>query len=297
MALIQTAGLRLAAAAAFTAAAFGGVLSAADARAEEAQPGITLLTPGDEEEDGQDFAQGAQGPAAACTIPESDDPDTWLCETTGPACTVTNSTRFIVDSAEYQAIVYQTFHLAGIRAVQLSQEHAPGTWVVAVDIDETVVSNAPYTHERERCGRGYSRESWADWTAAEAATPLAGAKRFIDLVYELGGLVVGVTNRRDAEGPATERVLKRHGLMMEFVLYRGDADDATGEKEARWDQVPGILESRGHEGAKIVMYMGDQITDFPDLDQSVRERSPLHGPFGVEYMVFPNPMYGEWEHE
>ncbi len=132
---------------------------------------------------------------------------------------------------------------------------------------------------------------------AEQATPLPGAKAFITLVYQLGGLVVGVTNRRQAEAEYTMTVMERHNLPIEFVLYRGDSDSATGEKEARWATVPSMLAKKGHKGAKIVMWMGDQITDFPNLDQSVFAKDGnIKGPFGTKYIVLPNPMYGEWEH-
>ncbi len=245
----------------------------------------------------QDFAQGAQPANAACTPPSSDDPATWLCEAEGPVCGTSNAARWVHRSAEYQALVAQTFHFASLQALTYGKTYEPGTWVVAVDLDETIISNAMYTVERDRCGHGYSRESWADWSAAERATPLPGAKAFMDLVYAQGGLVVGVTNRREQESGWTKAVLKRFDLPVEFVLYRGDSDGASGEKEARWNLVPALLASQGHRDAEIVMWMGDQITDFPELDQSIYATDgQIQGPFGTRYIVLPNPMYGEWEH-
>ncbi len=253
---------------------------------------------GGEEGAGQDFAQGAQGSGGVCTPSEDDEEETWTCEAKGPGCgKIGNATRWITASAEYQALVSQTFHFASLQALSLARSHEPGRWAVAVDLDETVISNALYTQERERCGRGYSRESWADWSSTEQATPLPGAKAFIDLVYEQGGLVVGVTNRREGEAEWTQAVLDRHELRVEFVLFRGDAKDATGEKEPRWERVPDLLAELGYADVSIVMWMGDQITDFPDLDQSAWDQDgDIQGPFGTRYFVLPNPMYGEWEH-
>jgi predicted secreted acid phosphatase len=46
---------------------------------------------------------------------------------------------------------------------------------------------------------------------------------------------------------------------------------------------------------EVVLWVGDNIHDFPALDQSVRE-APGESlePFGQAYIVLPNPMYGGW---
>jgi predicted secreted acid phosphatase len=46
----------------------------------------------------------------------------------------------------------------------------------------------------------------------------------------------------------------------------------------------------------VVMWVGDNIQDFPALTQAVLD----HGPsaldaFGRTYIMLPNPMYGSWE--
>jgi len=41
--------------------------------------------------------------------------------------------------------------------------------------------------------------------------------------------------------------------------------------------------------------VGDNITDFPDLDQAIRlEKDPAFADFGRRFIVLPNPMYGSW---
>jgi predicted secreted acid phosphatase len=42
---------------------------------------------------------------------------------------------------------------------------------------------------------------------------------------------------------------------------------------------------------KVVLWMGDNIRDFPALTQ-VSAGSPEE--FGTRYFVLPNPMYGSW---
>jgi predicted secreted acid phosphatase len=44
------------------------------------------------------------------------------------------------------------------------------------------------------------------------------------------------------------------------------------------------------------MYLGDNIRDFPRLDQDLRLGPEAgYGEFGSVYFVLPNPMYGSWE--
>jgi predicted secreted acid phosphatase len=46
----------------------------------------------------------------------------------------------------------------------------------------------------------------------------------------------------------------------------------------------------------LVLWLGDNIQDFPDLDQTVRTKpDEAFADFGVLYFVIPNPMYGSWE--
>jgi predicted secreted acid phosphatase len=46
----------------------------------------------------------------------------------------------------------------------------------------------------------------------------------------------------------------------------------------------------------ISMWLGDNITDFPELDQHALRAVPdtAFAKFGTTYFVFPNPVYGSW---
>ncbi len=53
---------------------------------------------------------------------------------------------------------------------------------------------------------------------------------------------------------------------------------------------------RPYTSPRIVLWVGDNITDFPDLDQTVRTRpEEAFADFGRRFIVIPNPMYGSWE--
>ena len=66
-------------------------------------------------------------------------------------------------------------------------------------------------------------------------------------------------------------------------------NDGTREKFtlSSWVGIP-----RKHE----LMWIGDNIEDFPDLTQDIRQLpDSAFARFGRDYIVLPNPMYGSWE--
>ena len=46
----------------------------------------------------------------------------------------------------------------------------------------------------------------------------------------------------------------------------------------------------------VLMWVGDNIQDFPRLTQSIRTAADsAFADFGETYIALPNPMYGSWE--
>ena len=77
----------------------------------------------------------------------------------------------------------------------------------------------------------------------------------------------------------------------QHILFR----DKTSGKEERRQTV-----SKDHT---IVMLLGDTLSDFSDVfdNKSTAERNSaaqsLKEKFGKEYIVLPNPTYGDWENK
>ncbi|MEP6834205.1 MAG: hypothetical protein ABJB74_12465, partial [Gemmatimonas sp.] len=47
---------------------------------------------------------------------------------------------------------------------------------------------------------------------------------------------------------------------------------------------------------KVVMWLGDNIQDFPTLGQEVRNGGAAgFAEFGRSWFVLPNPLYGSWD--
>jgi 5'-nucleotidase (lipoprotein e(P4) family) len=196
--------------------------------------------------------------------------------------------------AEYRAAAIQIFHAAGEELQELAGVLEPGAWAVVLDVDETVLSNLGHEVERARAGRGWDRAHWNAWIERRAATPLPGAVAFVEQVRELGGVVALITNRDQAHCPPTEDNLRRQGVPYDVILCRPNG--AGGDKAPRWTALREGTAAAGLPPLEIVMAVGDNIRDFPPLDQSLRNAPEADfAPFGESYFVIPNPLYGSFE--
>ena len=200
--------------------------------------------------------------------------------------------RWVRDSAEYRAAAVQAYRVATRRIDIVGASMPAGTWAVSLDADETVLDNSLY--QKERAGRPFTPESWREWVARKAATAIPGAKGFMRRVKEMGGTIFIVTNRTQAECPDTEANLRALELPFDHVLCK--ADGGPGEKEARYDAVAAGTAVPGVRPLEIVLWVGDNIQDFPELRQEMRaagEQAFME--FGGRFVIIPNPMYGSWE--
>jgi 5'-nucleotidase (lipoprotein e(P4) family) len=198
---------------------------------------------------------------------------------------------WVRDSAEYVAVVVQTFRLAERRIEELASGREQGRWAVMMDADETVISNLDYSLGRVEEGGAWSQESWSSWVEAGRATVLPGAIGFIDRVRELGGRVVIVTNRSQADCDATRRNLLAVGVSFDHLRCK----DAESDKARRWEEVR-TGDGTGLGPLEIVMWIGDNIHDFPGLAQSARGADlDAFEEFGDRFFLLPNPLYGSWE--
>ncbi len=196
------------------------------------------------------------------------------------------------NSAEFQAIVLQTYSLAGQELRKSVEGKKPGTWAVALDADETLISNLDYEKELVELGQDSTDELWVAWVAKQAAEPLPGALEFLGLIQELGGHIAVVTNRRDRDCPDTRANLEASDIPFDVLLCRTD----DREKEPRWEKIEGGTASPGVPPVEIVMWLGDNINDFPEMSQESRLSSPeAFGDYGSRFFIFPNPSYGSWE--
>ena len=195
-------------------------------------------------------------------------------------------------SAEHRALFLQTYRLAGDRLSALARDHARGTWAVILDADETVLDASLFEERRAITGALYREDDWEAYVREENAAALPGAVEFVRHVRALGGRVAIVTNRGGAICDATRRNLRQLQLDADVVLCRPpDSDD----KNPRFRAIQEGTAAAGLPPLRVLMWIGDNIRDFPGLTQDSRSQpDSVFVRFGRDYFVLPNPMYGSW---
>jgi 5'-nucleotidase (lipoprotein e(P4) family) len=209
------------------------------------------------------------------------------------APTLSNGVHWYRNAAEQRAAYLQAYRMATARVEALGASKEAGRWAVVADADETLLDNSTYQKERELAGQTFSAESWTGWVARREARALPGAVAFLDRVRALGGRVAVVTNRTQTECADTDANLRAERLQFDLLLCKPDA--AASEKDSRFRRVQEGTAQEGVPPLEIVLFVGDNIQDFPELKQDVRTDLARLAGFGDRFIVLPNPMYGSWE--
>lgn len=229
--------------------------------------------------------------SAPSSAPEATPPAIAVDVATLPPAERHREVHWFRTAAEYRALALQTFRSAGTRLRALEAPLADGSWGVIMDADETILDNSLFEKRIAEAGETFSEEAWDAWVLEEAATAIPGSDTFVALVHRLGGRVAVVTNRHDGLCPATIRNLHALGIRPDVVLCETD----TSQKEARFAMVAEGTASPELGPLRVLLWIGDNIGDFPDLDQSMRDAAVEdYRLFGDRYFVLPNPMYGSW---
>lgn len=179
---------------------------------------------------------------------------------------------------------------------------------VVLDIDETVLSNAPFfarlMSEDEQIDRG----SFDNWVAEARAVALSGVIDYVKEAKRQGIAVIYVTNRvcrkRDGnDDPCPQRTdtianLVSAGLPPlgpdDLVLLRNQQTGWTGDKNIRRSFIC--------EKYRILQIFGDTLGDFaPKLgasgitpDQRKEQAKQYQDKWGSKWFMLPNPIYGTW---
>ena len=192
-------------------------------------------------------------------------------------------------SAEMQAAYLQAYRVAGNRVPALAAGHAPGTWAVIMDADETILNNSEWELRGVIADPAHPKGSWNDWVREVRAAALPGAKAFIDGVHAAGGKVVVVTNREDSVCEPTRQNFAALQISVDGVLC---ATDTSRNKNPRFQSVIDGSSSLHLPPLVVVAYVGDNIQDFPGKLQA----SPGSlDDFGASLFILPNPVYGSWD--
>jgi 5'-nucleotidase (lipoprotein e(P4) family) len=163
---------------------------------------------------------------------------------------------------------------------------------VVVDVDETVLDNSRYQATAIVNHQEFDSKSWTDWCNRAEATAIPGAVEFLKYAATHGAQVFYVTNRGAAEKAGTIKNLKQAGfpgVNEDTAVVRSDESS----KEARRQHIS--------QRYRIVLLCGDNLADFSDVFEgktpAARAAAVLQArqKFGTQFIVLPNPMYGDWE--
>lgn len=211
-----------------------------------------------------------------------------------------NDIAWVYVADTYKCCVQQAYLNAARRLRELAKDEKPGAWCVVLDADETIISNVQFQIDLVAKGVPHSKELWDEWCMKGKATALPGAKEFCALVRELGGKVIIITNRQGPVKEATLRNLDALGFTYDACLLRDgpyamDRSKTMRRADVEKGEVKTLPEGKRLPPLKILMLAGDQTHDLYSEKamgfEDVKER------FGRDFVMIPNPMYGDWIRE
>ena len=213
--------------------------------------------------------------------------------TAAPAQLLPDAVHWVRNSAEHEAVFRQTFQLAGEELKRRAAAARPGTWATVLDADEAAIDNSEFERDLALAPAAYDEESWNEWVRKRRATALPGAVEFARLARGLGGRVVVVTNRAEEVCDETRDNLAAVGLVADLVLCKPEGES---DKNPRFARIVAGTASPDLPPLEILVWVGDNIRDFPGLSQELRfAPDSAFSEFGRRFFILPNPMYGSWE--
>lgn len=200
--------------------------------------------------------------------------------------------QWLVNSGESEALQYQAYNMATESLKMKVNKETEKPKAVVLDIDETVLNNFGSVIGDYLTGEGYSKERFTAWSSEERAIPVAGADEFLKTAKELGVEVFYISNRYSEDLEYTINNMNKLGLPnadAEHILVKTDSSNKA-ERIAKVE-----------ENYEIVMFVGDNLNDFPEgFDKKTNSErkdmvSTVEDKFGTDYIIIPNPAYGDWE--
>jgi len=196
-------------------------------------------------------------------------------------------------AAEYKALCFQAYNIARLRVDEAVKQTPDKPYAIVTDIDETLLDNSPYDAKRAINNQDFTSQTWKEWTAKGIADTVPDAPSFFKYAAAKGIEIFYITNRDEDERAGTLKNLQLYNLPNadneHLVLKTGSSS-----KESRRQQVLATH--------TIVLLCGDNLSDFdalydnkPSTQSRVEATHKLMQQFGCQYIVLPNPSYGDFE--
>jgi|GEM_PF-590049 len=240
-----------------------------------------------------------------------------ICAKDSPKIDLGRSLEWQRHSAERKAISNLTYSSAKqyikswLKDPENKNDAKINGWGVILDVDETTLDNSWYLEE---CKYVVANENaFSQYVVIPAkSTAIPGAKEFTNWVAKNGGYVSIVTNRDGSYNndnsvmQATEKNLRDAGIYFDQIILanNGKLSTTARDKNPRFQAVKSgiyddlIIRSNTLPKHKVIAYFGDNIQDFPNLNQAnlrgVDGDNAVFSKFGKGYFILPNSTYGSW---
>ena len=204
----------------------------------------------------------------------------------------TMGTLWYQNAAEVDALYQQGYNVATNKLKELLKQPTEKPYSIVLDIDETVLSNIPFQVKMIKDGTAFNPKLWDEWVQKAEATPVAGAKEFLQFADKNKVQIYYISDRTDAQVDATIKNLEAQGLPVQgrdHLMFKKEGDKS---KEGRRQEVL--------KHTNLVMLFEDNLVDFAEFSTKSEEDrdkmfEQLKAEFGDKFIIFPNPMYGSWE--
>jgi 5'-nucleotidase (lipoprotein e(P4) family) len=197
-------------------------------------------------------------------------------------------------SAEMKALYYQGFNFARIAIDNKLKNLGIATKsAVVLDIDETVLDNSPYEAMMIEKGIPYSTKTWKEWTKLAKAKPTPGVVEFLNQLKSKGIEAFYVSNRDMDEREATLKNMLAENIPFADTTHLLLRVKGNSNKTDRYKSV--------EKNYKILLTIGDNLRDYNEIFSNRKNNygmnmvDSLKTKFGEDFIILPNPMYGDWE--
>jgi len=221
------------------------------------------------------------------------------------------SNLYMQTAAEYRACCLQIYKCAEQQLNAMLNARPPGPLkpAVVMDLDETVLDNSAFESFLHRHNMEYTDALWQvyekDYFNEVFLVP--GAKDFIVHAERKGVTVIYISNRSETNQASTIKALARLGINIDNINDRlllkkmGESSD----KSARRALAAGRYD--------VLLVVGDNLRDFSEvfavgrlqpndsaaysiaIEQRYTRVDSAAAHWGRDWVILPNPAYGEWE--
>lgn len=199
-------------------------------------------------------------------------------------------------AGELRGLYYQAFTMAKMQLDAklefYKKSKDPRPLAIIADIDETILDNSPFLAWQIINQASYPK-GWNKWVLSEQSAPLPGAVDFMNYAYQKGVTLFYISNRKEGEFNATLNNLTKFNFPIDKKNLMLLGKDNDKNKKIRREKVLRNFD--------VALYLGDNLNDFSEIfdQQNYSNRKHLTDAykenFGTKFIIFPNPMYGDWE--